>query len=56
MEELFLIDIGDSVICKAIEQFVKNFDGEIVVFDVVFKQELDNGDDLFMELMVEFGQ
>lgn len=56
MEEPPPTDIGDSATRKAIEQFAKNFDGEIVASDAAPKQESDNGDDLSTEPTAELGQ
>ncbi|MBE9202811.1 DNA polymerase III subunit gamma/tau [Synechocystis salina LEGE 06099] len=39
-------DIGDNATRKAIEQFAKNFDGEIVASDATPQQATDNGENL----------
>jgi DNA polymerase-3 subunit gamma/tau len=49
-------DIGDSATRKAIEQFAKNFDGEIVASDAAPQQGSDNGDDLSTEPTAELSQ
>lgn len=46
IEEQPPIDIGETATRKAIEQFAKNFDGEIVASDATSQQGVDNGDDL----------
>lgn len=50
IEDELPTDIGDTATRKAIEQFAKNFDGEIVASDAAPQQESDNGDDLPTEL------